>query len=65
LLESIYYPDHVVSWTQSEPHVAQESISKCLSSLLLKTYSYDAVKLLDDFHRNRGGSAYFQEMKFS
>jgi len=48
-LESIYDPKHVVSWTQTERHVAQEFISKCLSSLLLKTYSYDAVKLPMDF----------------
>jgi hypothetical protein len=48
--------NHVGSWTQSERHVAQESISRCLSSLLLKTYSYsyDAVKLLMDFRRNLG-----------
>jgi len=54
LLESIYDPNHVVSWTHSERHVAQESVSKCLSSLLLKTYSYDAVKLPMDFRRNWG-----------
>jgi hypothetical protein len=52
LLESICDPNNVVSWTQSERHVAQESISKCLSSLLLKTYSYGAVKLPMDFRRN-------------
>lgn len=51
-LASIYDPNHVGSWTQSERHVAQESISRCLSSLLLKTYSYDAVKLPTDFRRN-------------